>query len=463
MTVAARTCRCFAQLSLLIRAVRDHDSTQKPSALKSGPSHFGISKLTVIGISLALLTSVWSSSLSFAADVTSCDGYLAIKSAAADRFVSIQAEQVGHNFWSSSKSLSGATRCRVYHSDKGNYHTLECEWKDIDDAAAERQVKVLTTDVARCLNPRDSEQRPVEAPYFARSVFSFDRFPEYRVKAEVTDQESDQKRSVSFEVSRTDSEGAEGAGAGASPAGQGNLNLQGLSLHIAAQKGDLAGIQAALSAKINVDDASFSGTTPLWDAGFNDQIPAIDFLLKAGANMNGGAPGGQGIPLQGALLGNHLDAANAMLAASRSRIDVHGPAVSTMTGSLLSQMVRAGDPALLSIFIDHATNIDPNELDIPQQWSALDTAIIANQLDQVNVLVRKLHGWKFAEQEPMKETTLFAAVRSGSAGAVKAILDNIPGLDLSHKNAIGQTVLDIAADNPQMLKELLTYRAPANK
>jgi hypothetical protein len=184
-------------------------------------------------------------------------------------------------------------------------------------------------------------------------------------------------------------------------------------------------------------------------------------LLKRGANVNIGDATTSGIPLQGAILGGHFEIAKALLTEASMRTDARGAGVITGPGPLLSQIVETNDPELLKSFIAHAVNVDVNEVHPIMKWSALDSAIFSKKFGQAEILLRSLHGWQFAEQEPSKENTLFNAVRSGSVEVTKAILDNVPNLDLSKKNFIGQTVLDAAADDPAMLKVLLSYHRKA--
>jgi hypothetical protein len=413
-------------------------------------------------VMLCLITCTMTARSSNAA--TLCEDYRAFKSASESRFTALQVKQDGHNFWSSSKTLPGASDCRIYHSDEGDYHTVECNWRGMSSDAAAVMIQTLKADVSRCLEPMEMRERKPSARYVSNTMFTLSSSPAFDVDVYVRHSvSSDDTHQVRFEIGRSDAKGATDSGAGPAPAPEPSsvptpgLDMAVLNLQVAAQKGDIPAITQALDAGVNIDAGGITHQTPLWSAAFNNQLPTALFLLKRGANVNVGDAKTSGIPLQGAILGGHFQIAKALLTETSMPTDAHGAGVATGMGPLLSQIVDTGDPGLLKTFIAHAANIDVNEVHPIMKWSALDSAIFSQKFGQAEILLRNLRGWHFAETEPTKENTLFNAVRSGSVEVTKAILDSVPNLDLSKKNFIGQTVLDAAADNPAMLKVLLSY------
>jgi ankyrin repeat protein len=241
---------------------------------------------------------------------------------------------------------------------------------------------------------------------------------------------------------------------------------QDLALVVAAGKGDIDAMTAALNNGAAINTAAL-GTTALSSAASSNQIEAIRFLLKHGADINAGAPPPNnmlGTPLQAALTGSHLEAAKVMLREANMMVDVNAPTVGpTVSGGLLGQVIFAGDAELLDLFLSHAKGIDPNKEEPITEWTVLDSTIVGKRPDLSKVLVTKLHGWKLRPKGLLAESTLFTAVEFGSVETVQAMLDNIPGIDLSATNKIGRTVLDTAANNPEMLKALLAYQAKVAK
>jgi ankyrin repeat protein len=232
-----------------------------------------------------------------------------------------------------------------------------------------------------------------------------------------------------------------------------------LNMSVAAQKGDVPTLKELLDSGVSIEIRNPLGETPLYDAAYNGRVEAVQFLLGKGADVNGGVPGGQmGTPLQGALLGKHLDMAKLLLTSGRMRVDAASPNASTISeGSLLEAVADAHDPELLKVFIARAVNIDPNKQAPATGWTVLDSAIISKHFDIATILLTSLHGWKFARTGMTQQTTLDQAVSYGTPDFVELILKTVPGQDVTAKSPMGLSPLDLAASNPEMLRVLVKY------
>jgi ankyrin repeat protein len=239
----------------------------------------------------------------------------------------------------------------------------------------------------------------------------------------------------------------------------GNEWQDALNIAVAAAKGDVPRLKELLDSGVSIESQDQIGETPLYLAANNGHMEAAQFLLDKGADVNGGAPGGQmGTPLQGALLAKKYDIAKLLLTSGRMRVDAASPNVSVFpNGSLLSAVADADDPELLKLFIARAVHIEPNKQAQGTGWTVLDSAIISKHFETATILVTALHGWQFKRTGITDQTTLDQAVAYGTPEFVELILKTVPGLDVTAKGQMGLSPLDAAADNPEMLRVLVKY------
>jgi ankyrin repeat protein len=59
-----------------------------------------------------------------------------------------------------------------------------------------------------------------------------------------------------------------------------------VSVHQAAEKGDLKLVQQHIAAKSNLNKTNYSGWTPLHLAAMKGHLPVVEALVKAGADVN---------------------------------------------------------------------------------------------------------------------------------------------------------------------------------
>jgi hypothetical protein len=150
-------------------------------------------------------------------------------------------------------------------------------------------------------------------------------------------------------------------------------------LLVAARKGDLAAIDAALARRVDVELEDDGGRTPMMRAATYGQSAVITRLARAGGNVNARFSMEFDTPLHMAVRGNHADAVRA-LAAAGADVNVR---FNEDTAPPVLEAVQRGAVEALAALVDAKANVNVG--------SAADTTAIGRAIELGNLaLVKQL-------------------------------------------------------------------------
>ena len=148
---------------------------------------------------------------------------------------------------------------------------------------------------------------------------------------------------------------------------------------VAARKGDMAAIEAALASRVDVEMEDGGRRTGLMRAAMYGQSAVITRLARAGANVNARFPIEFDTPLHMAVRGNHADAVRALAAAGadlNARFDDDSP-------TPVIEAVRKGHVQALAALVDAKADVNVG--------IAADTTAIGRAIELGNLaLVKQL-------------------------------------------------------------------------
>ena len=224
---------------------------------------------------------------------------------------------------------------------------------------------------------------------------------------------------------------------------------QGKLLREAAIAGDRGGVERALAAGANVDDASESGGTALMFAAYGDHRELVTWLLEeAGADPDLGDRHDDPA-INWAAYAGAASAVEALLAGGAD------PEIVTHHGDALAIAMRRGFPRIVERLADH-TGIATGD-------TALHEAARAGDLDEVDRLLSS--GLPVDVENRIGYTPLMEGAREGHAAVVRKLIE--VGADPMHRGndlGMGMTALHLAADRnqPEIARILLNAGTPVD-
>jgi len=197
------------------------------------------------------------------------------------------------------------------------------------------------------------------------------------------------------------------------------------SLHRAAAVGDVERINALLSGKADIDEIDDMGVSALYYAVEAGKIETVEFLLKAGADINAGIwP-----PLYAA-----VDTRNAALA--EYLLVRGGDLRPSLFWSPLAQAANSGSAEIVELFIDAGADVNAGE---PRGWSK---AIRQDRVEILGLFMRE--GLDMNNEDQNGMTPLVTAVIREETEIIELLRAN--GAQIDHRNDLyGFTALHYAA------------------
>ncbi|OAI43717.1 hypothetical protein AYO43_09975 [Nitrospira sp. SCGC AG-212-E16] len=219
----------------------------------------------------------------------------------------------------------------------------------------------------------------------------------------------------------------------------------------ASQKGDVAKVEALLTAGRKVEETDQHGVTPLYAAALGGQVKVMELLVAKGANVNVRIEGGR-TPLTGTTWKGHALAAE-FLVAHGAEVNARkdNGATSLMTGAF------EGRTEALRVLLAHGAEV--NAMD-ENRNTALIGAVLGGHDETVQLLLEK--GANPAIKNSKDAHALYVAALKGSFNAVRSLLDK--GADVNQPGPLGATAIVPAASegHSEIVRLLLERGADPN-
>ena len=234
------------------------------------------------------------------------------------------------------------------------------------------------------------------------------------------------------------------------------------SLHDAARAGDAEAVAAAISADADVDAQDDSGRTPLYWAANYDRAGVIELLVAAGADVDLATDGGE-TPLMIAASAGSPDAV-ALLVSSGAAVDSTDRSgrtallcVAGMSDWTIDQMANGEAGAVRMIEALAEAGADVDYADPWQFRTALMEAALNGRTEMVRALLAAGADVNRSVSDDDGTTAVMEAAKSGSVDTFKVLAD--AGADLAGSDRTGRTVVDWAADHPEIVEILVAQGA----
>jgi len=229
--------------------------------------------------------------------------------------------------------------------------------------------------------------------------------------------------------------------------------LTGSALADTAARGDVAGVRAMLTQKVDVNAPQVDGTTALHWAAYHDDAATVKALLAAGANAK--AVNRYGItPLAQACENGNAEIVEMLVKAGA---DVNAPHAEGETP--LMTAARTGNPAVIQILLDHGASINAAEEwrgQTPLMWAAAEGHVPAVKLliAKGAKIDAKSKEFDFTALKPKAGsvamnfprggfTPLLFAARQGHMDVVKTLIDAGANINLADPDSTTPLLISI--------------------
>jgi ankyrin repeat protein len=220
-------------------------------------------------------------------------------------------------------------------------------------------------------------------------------------------------------------------------------------LHLAAYNNDVAAVERLIKAGADVNAKSEHGSTPLIEAAMNGNAEIIERLLKAGADPN--LPGPDGMT---ALM---IIARNTNVKAAKLLLD-HGANVNAAEQqkkqTALMWAAAQSQPEMVKLLVKSGSDVNARSLVNPTATAMFSTATPMEWLSNVTTEPRATY------RTPGGLTPLLYATREGCLECVKALVDGGANVDLQDPE--GVTPLIMAVTNMHFNTAAYLIKAGAN-
>jgi ankyrin repeat protein len=220
-------------------------------------------------------------------------------------------------------------------------------------------------------------------------------------------------------------------------------------LHRAAHNNDIAAVERLIKTGANVNAKNDYGSTPILEAALNGNTAILERLLKAGADPNSAGPDGM-TPLMIIARGTNVKAAKLLL---DQGANVNATEQQKNQTALMWAAAQSQAP-MVKLLIEHGADVNGRAMVNPVATAMFSTATPLEWLSNVTAEPRATY------RTPGGMTALLYAAREGCLDCVKALVDGGANVDMIDPE--GVTPLIMAISNMHFNVAAYLIKAGAN-